>query len=119
MSMEEYRKNRNTQIVEKIIKYIETIKDYVGETEHQDYIKNKMLREACVFNIFQIGELVNNFKDNFVEIHSHLPLKELRGLRNRIAHGYETVDAEKIWNIIYNDLDTLKENLTKIINDER
>ncbi|MCL2096431.1 MAG: DUF86 domain-containing protein [Oscillospiraceae bacterium] len=115
MSMQEYRRNKNIIVMQKIIGHINTIKDYAKGTTIQDFLGSKMLREACVFNIFQIGELANNFRDEFVKTHSHLPLIELRGLRNRIAHGYDTVDAEKIGDIIYNDLDKFKEQLQEII----
>jgi uncharacterized protein with HEPN domain len=36
-------------------------------------------------------------------------------MRNRIIHAYDAVDFEIVWNVIQEDLPTLKEKLNKII----
>ena len=37
------------------------------------------------------------------------------GLRNRIVHGYASVDYQIIWETIINDIPKLKGNIEKII----
>lgn len=57
---------KDKQIVEKILKYTSKVLDYTKDTEYDDFIRNSMLVEACVFNLSQIGELVNKLDKDFV-----------------------------------------------------
>ena len=57
---------KDKQIVEKILKYTSKVFDYTKDTEYDDFIRNSMLVEACVFNLSQIGELVNKLDKDFV-----------------------------------------------------
>lgn len=45
--------------------------------------------EACVFNLSQIGELVNKLDKEFIESYPEIPWFKMRGLRNRIVHDCE------------------------------
>lgn len=42
---------KDKQIVEKILKYTSKVLDYTKDTEYDDFIRNSMLVEACVFNL--------------------------------------------------------------------
>jgi uncharacterized protein with HEPN domain len=75
-----------------------------------------MMVEACVFNLSQIGELVNKLDNEYLSEHNEIPWFKMRGLRNRIVHGYEGVNLNLIWEIIDMDIKILKEQLTKLIN---
>jgi uncharacterized protein with HEPN domain len=52
------------------------------------------------------------------EFRSNTPNIEWRKIiatRNRIIHGYATVDLEIIWNITQNDLKPLRKEIEKIL----
>ncbi len=75
-----------------------------------------MMVEACVFNLSQIGELVNKLDKEYLSKHHEIPWLKMRGLRNRIVHDYEGVNLNLIWEIIEMDIKALKEQLLKLIN---
>ncbi len=74
-----------------------------------------MLIEACVFNLSQMGELVNKLDDAFIEKNQHISWHKIRGLRNRIVHDYEGVKMILIWEIVSSDLPNLKNDLEELI----
>lgn len=43
----------------KTINYIDSILEYTSNVAYVEFINNTMMVEACVFNLSQIGELVN------------------------------------------------------------
>ena len=43
----------------------------------------------------------------------------IKGLRNRIVHDYEGISLKNIWFILKNDLIELKNELQKIIENEK
>ncbi|MGD0093413.1 MAG: HepT-like ribonuclease domain-containing protein, partial [Planctomycetota bacterium] len=44
-----------------------------------------------------------------------IPWPQIVGLRNRIVHGYDTLDRKRIWDIISADLDPLVTELEKLV----
>jgi uncharacterized protein with HEPN domain len=106
---------RNNNIIQKIIEYIEKIETYCEHcVSYEAFTENKMVIEACVFNLSQIGELANRLNDEFTIKHSTVPWKEIYNLRNRIVHDYEGINFLLIWQIIKDDLPQLKNQLVAI-----
>ena len=48
---------RNDVVVEKMIRLIEKLEKYCENITYEEFEKNEMLTEACIFNISQLGEL--------------------------------------------------------------
>lgn len=106
---------KNEKIVLKIINYIDSIIKYTDNIKYNEFINNSMMVEACVFNLSQIGELVNKIDKQFIETYSDIPWFKVKGLKNRIVHDYEGVNLKLIWEIIDIDIKVLREQLKKII----
>ena len=106
---------KNKIIVEKILKYIQKLLSYVKGIDYDSFVENTMLVEACVFNLSQMGELANRIDEEFAVAHPEVPWRHIYGLRNRIVHDYEGVNLQLIWEIIADDLESLKESLTNIL----
>ena len=57
----------------------------------------------------QIGELVSHFSEEYLrETKEQIPWRQIRALRNIYAHAYESVDEDRIWEIINNDIPKLQ-----------
>jgi uncharacterized protein with HEPN domain len=55
--------------------------------------------------------LTGDFRSNNTQI----PWRKIIDTRNRIVHGYATVDLEIIWNITQTELENLKTEIEKIL----
>ena len=97
-----------------MIKYIEKILAYTEDVSYDDFSKNSILVEACVFNLGQLGELSNKTDKDFEAKNSGIPWRTMYGLRNKIVHDYEGVNLVLIWDIIKNDLPELKKALSDL-----
>lgn len=104
----------NEIIVKKLAAYAEKVIRYCEGVNYEQFSADSMLAEACVFNLGQMGELANRVDDAFADAHPEIPWRYIYGLRNRIVHDYEGVNLLLIWEIIHEDLPTLRENLQKI-----
>lgn len=75
----------------------------------KEYMANRLLSDACEFNLLQIGELAHDALSEVIkEKIPEIPWPQIYGLRNRIVHGYAGVDS----NIIF---DTIKEDLPELV----
>jgi len=64
---------KNRRIILKIISYINSILDYTSNVDYIEFRNNGMMVEACVFNLSQIGELVNKIDKEFISKHPQIP----------------------------------------------
>ncbi len=105
---------KNDVIVCKLMGYVEKIMKYSENMTYDDFVKNEMVMEACVFNLSQMGELVNKLDDAYKQEHGQIAWNQIYGLRNRIVHDYEGVNLKLVWEIIEYDLPELRDNLQQL-----
>ncbi len=73
------------------------------------YQADEMLRAAVERKLEVIGEAFTKLEDVEPETAERFPdLRKIVGLRNRIIHGYDTVDDEIIWDVVENKLPALQ-----------
>ena len=73
-----------------------------------------LVQRAVGMSILMLGEAaVRIIKENadFVVDHPEIPWNEISGLRNRIAHGYFTIDLDIIWHTVQVSLPDLLDKL--------
>ena len=109
--------DRNASILEHIISYCDQIQQTV-ERFGDDYAlfeSDPIYRNAEALCILQIGELVGKLTDDFREQHPAVPWRQIKAMRNIVAHSYGTVDPETTWEIITDDIPILKKYCETII----
>lgn len=103
--------DRNASILEHIISYCDQIQQTV-ERFGDDYAlfeSDPIYRNAAALCILQIGELVGKLTDDFREQHAAVPWRQIKAMRNIVAHSYGSVDPETTWEIITSDIPDLKQ----------
>jgi len=61
-----------------------------------------------------IGEAAKYIPDDIKIKYSNIPWREMAGMRDIAAHDYDDINTEEIWNIIKNDIPTLKKQIDAI-----
>ena len=106
-------KNKSEQTREKISRHIQHTLDYCQGVSREDFFANRMLQEACIFNVLQVGELAAKaiefgINKEYPEVEWH----QMRGMRNRIVHDYEGIRLEIVWETIQFDFPELLKKLS-------
>lgn len=94
--------------LEHILNAICSIEEYSLEKNLSDIVSNAILRHAITWNIQVIGEASNNLSKEFVESHPDTNWRGVIGMRHVLVHDYYQIDEEELWNVVTNDLPTLK-----------
>ena len=98
-----------------IIKHCEKIKCKCANVTFEKFIENEDLLEIICFNIIQIGELVKNFDENFTKKYNAVPWKQIARMRDKVAHGYGTVDKNKVYYTATKDITILQDYCSYIL----
>ena len=64
----------------------------------ESFLENDDAIEIVCFNILQIGELVAHLDSDFTFQFNEQPWGQMTGMRNKIVHGYGSIDNETVWN---------------------
>lgn len=81
------------------------------------FLENAMVQDAVICNIEIIGEAARNIERHhpgFAAEHPEVPWEDIYLMRNRVAHGYFSVDFEIVWKTIQNDLPELQQQILKL-----
>jgi uncharacterized protein with HEPN domain len=112
--------------LEHIVEAIVRVTDYLGDTrDFAAFQQDTRTRDAVVRNLEIIGEAAIQLRamsPEFVANHPELPWIEMRGIRNKIIHGYFDVEWSVVWDTARDDLPSLKrsvEALLKGLRDEQ
>lgn len=88
--------------------------DYVRDMSRERFLNDRKTQQAVIYNILIIGEaatqIINEYPD-FVAAHPDIPWREMRGIRNRMAHGYYELDISIIWDTATTYLDKLSQQI--------
>ncbi|MHB1372348.1 MAG: HepT-like ribonuclease domain-containing protein [Thauera sp.] len=71
---------------------------------------DKRTQQAVVLNLLLIGEVASRIVESaptFVAAHPEIPWLAMRGMRNRIAHGYFELDIKVVWDTVCSALPAL------------
>jgi uncharacterized protein with HEPN domain len=82
-----------------------------------DFLKDKRTQQAVVMSLIVIGEAATKVMDGYAEFarsHPHLPWRNMRGMRNRIAHGYFEINLDVVWDTVQTALPQLLEQLRAV-----
>lgn len=106
---------RNEIIVNKFLVYAEKILKYCEGYHYSSFVADTKLVEACVFNLSQMGELCKSVDADYAQKNPQIPWNEMYGLRNRIVHDYEGVNMLLVWQIISEDIPSLRAALRELM----
>jgi uncharacterized protein with HEPN domain len=86
-----------------------------GEMTFDAFLQDEAIQDAIYWNLTVLGEALNRLSLEWVNNHREINVRNIVGLRNRIVHGYETIDPETIYIIITISVPELKDQLQEIL----
>lgn len=101
---------RDLSILEHIIRYCNQIDEAVQRfgNDGQIFASDKVYQNAVALCLMQIGELAGHLSEPYRTAHQDIPWRQIKALRNIIAHNYGAVDAETAWEIVQEDIPDLR-----------
>lgn len=100
--------------VQHMLAAIARIREYTAGLSPEAFEATPMAVDAVVRNLEIIGEAARNVMQHdraFAAAHAQVPWETMYAMRNRISHGYFSVDAGVVWTTVQRDLPELQREL--------
>jgi len=81
----------------------------------EDLDNDRQLNLSLVRLLEIVGEAASRTSESTRSSHSELPWIQIIGLRNRLIHGYDSVDYDILWGVLTKELPALVVALEKIV----
>lgn len=82
-----------------------------------DFLADKRTQQAVIMPLVILGEVATKIMDRhpkFAAQNPTLPWRNIRGMRNRIAHGYFDINLDVVWDTVQTALPNLLHELSAI-----
>jgi uncharacterized protein with HEPN domain len=94
--------------------------DYIQGIGKKDFLADKRTQQAVILNLVIIGEAATKLLQDhadFLDRYPDLPWKSMKGMRNRVAHGYFDINLDVVWDTVSLALPQLLEKLPAILDE--
>lgn len=94
----------------------DAIQQFTSGKSFEEYTASRLIQSATLREFEVIGEALNRLRKQFPETATEISsLDDIIAFRNRIIHGYDSVDEIIVWNAIQNDLSALRSKVQKLL----
>lgn len=99
-----------------ILDAIGRIERYMIDVDKEAFLADDSMVAAAVVREFEIiGEAMAQMADTYKKQYSSVPWREIKDMRNRLIHGYFSVDYEIVWKSATQDLPVLKQQIEALL----
>lgn len=88
--------------------------NFVEGLAKDDFLEDKRTQQAVIMSLIILGEAATKIMDgytDFARAHPEVPWRSMRGMRNRIAHGYFDINLDLVGDTVQTALPELLKQL--------
>ena len=96
----------------------DSIQEFVSGVDFGAYQDNLLLRSAVERQLEIVGEALGQAANEDEKLEELIPaIPRIVALRNRVIHGYDSVDDEIVWDIVQSDVPVLRSRLRDLLDE--
>jgi uncharacterized protein with HEPN domain len=103
--------------VEDILDAMEKAETLLEDVTYERFEDDFRINFAVVRALEIIGEATKRLPESLREAYPDIPWRGMAGMRDRIAHGYDSVDLQIIWGVVKRDVPEIKPKIAQILKD--
>ncbi|NCP78867.1 MAG: DUF86 domain-containing protein [Desulfuromonadales bacterium] len=92
--------------------------EHLSQCSLDQIMRDPVLQRACVRSVEVIGEAVKNIPPELREKHPDVEWRKMAATRDRLIHGYFSIDFELVWDIVQHKIPFLHHQIEAILDQE-
>jgi len=98
--------------------FCENITLFIKDKDLKYFNGSRLIQSAVIRELGIIGEATKNLSEEIRNKDQHIPWKKIAGMKDKLTHGYFSVDLNEVWNTTTKDIPILMKEIKEIINPE-
>jgi uncharacterized protein with HEPN domain len=90
-----------------ILEAVAKIERFTNGIDYEEFVEDPKTVDAVLRNFEVIGEAAKNVPEDVRREYGDVPWSEMAGMRDKLIHGYATVELRIVWMTIQEELPTL------------
>ena len=78
------------------------------------FFGDEMVQSAVIRQLEIVGEAVRNLSSELKARETMVPWRDIAGTRDKLIHGYFSVKLDVVWNVVVQELPSLKQHVRRI-----
>ena len=109
--------NSHLDLLHHILDELDFLLSESANTDLDNFLKDEKSKRAYARSFEIIGEASKNIPEDIKERYSSIEWKSMARMRDRLIHHYFGIDYELVWNVVCENIPTLKDQLKKMLQD--
>lgn len=107
-------KFRDEDYLGHILDAIGMIETYAAEGE-EIFMRDRKTQDAIIRNLEIVGEAASKLSPGLQNEHADIPWARVSGMRNRLIHGYLSVDLDLVWSTVAETLPAFRRRIEQML----
>ncbi|MGB9842726.1 MAG: DUF86 domain-containing protein [Caldisericia bacterium] len=103
--------------IKDIIEYMERAENHILGFTYSQFLDDIKTCDAIIRCIEVIGEAAKNIPEDIKNKFNMVPWRDIAGMRDKIIHGYFSIDFEEVWLTVKEDIPKIKPLIKKVLDD--
>lgn len=87
-----------------VLGFADEVRDYVIAPGEQNLYEDRQAQLVAEALIHRIGEAVTRLPEDFTDAHPDVSWRQMKRMRNVVAHEYGYIDYRIVWRALHRDL---------------
>lgn len=103
--------------IEDILDAMDKAETMISDVDFETFEKDYQLNFAIVRALEIIGEATKRLPESVRDQYTDVPWKDMAGMRDRIIHGYDSVNLKIVWETVTKRIPEIKPQIQQIVDD--
>jgi uncharacterized protein with HEPN domain len=112
------KRPRNTRIViDEMLDHIGYILEKLQDLSEAEFHENRDIRQSVERSLEIISEATRHLPQEITQQHPEIPWRQVADFGNVLRHSYFAMKRERVWNIVTDELGSLRDALISLRNE--
>jgi uncharacterized protein with HEPN domain len=107
-------RRRDRDFLEDILEASGRALRYVAGMDYEEFAADAKTQDAVIRTLEIVGEATKRLSEELRAEQDQVPWKNMAGLRDRLIHGYFGVNLDIVWQIVTEELPSVRNNVRAI-----
>ena len=105
------------QYLRDVLQAMEEAESFLAGLSYEEFAQDEKTQNAVQWSLMVVGEAAKKLRPELREKAKSLPWQDMMGMRDRMVHGYFSIDLRVVWKAVKEDIRHAKPRIQQMLHD--